>query len=111
MILEAFSEELKARGNRGRAPERVLFDWLSRTLLVPPAPGDMVGRVIHTEIEMFHWNGYPTFEGKSDTGRKLLESLYQYCRSYDHWKFTQWLHVLNASDFSQSPDGSPYSEP
>jgi hypothetical protein len=74
------------------------------------APDDMVGRVIHTEIEMFDCNGFPTFEGKSDTGRKLLESLYKYCRSYDHWKFTQWLHVLNASDFSQSTDERPQPE-
>lgn len=103
MILEAFSEELKLRQNVGRAPERVLFEWLSRMLLMPPAPDDMVGRVIHTEIEMLDCSGFPVFEGRTDTGRVLLESLYKYCRSYDHWKFTQWVHVLNASDFGKKP--------
>ncbi len=99
MILEAFSQSLLAADNRGRVPEHVLFEWLSRILLMPPAPDDMVGRVIHAEIRMIDCNGYPAFEGKSATGDTLLCSLYQYCRSFDHWQFTRWLHERSATDF------------
>lgn len=106
MILEAFSEELKACANHGRVPEHVLFEWLSRYLQTPPAPDDMVGRILHTEIAMVDCNGLLAFEGKSNTGNILLESLYKYCRSYDHWKFSQWLHRLNASDFAESSGAS-----
>lgn len=106
MILEAFSTELKAQPNQSRTPERVLFEWLCRMLLVPPAPDDHIGKILHTEIAMIDCNGLPAFEGRTDTGRVLLESLYKYCRSYDHWKFSHWLHQLNASDFDQRPDPS-----
>lgn len=102
MILTAFSEQLKLDCNRDRKPEHVLFDWLTKSLLMPPAPDDQIGRVLHTEIAMIDVEGYPGFEGKTDTGRQLLESLYQFCRSYDHWQFSRWLHELRASDFSEA---------
>lgn len=75
--------------------------WLARILLLPPAPNDMVGRVVHAEITMVHAQGRTLFEGNSHTGRKLLKSLIDYCRSYDHWQFTRWVHELRASDFSR----------
>lgn len=99
MILEAFSETLRTYNGQTCSPERVLFDWLTDHLTLPPAPNDMIGRVLHTEIEMIDCNGFPAFEGRSHTGRILLESLYKYCRSYDHWQFTRWLHERQASDF------------
>jgi hypothetical protein len=102
LILKAFSEQLQLECNRERKPEHVLFDWLARTLLMPPAPDDVVGKVLHAEIEMIDCNGYPGFEGKNDSGCRLLESLFQFCRSYDHWQFSRWLHEIRASDFSEA---------
>lgn len=101
MILEAFSTYLKQKQNQELSPERILFEWLNRILVLPPAPDDMVGRVIHAEIEMINCNGHFGFEGKSETGRQLLKSLILYCRSYDHWQFSRWIHEVRASDFSQ----------
>jgi hypothetical protein len=101
LILEAFSDYLKEEHNRERSPEQALMAWLTRILLLPPAPDDMVGRVIHAEISMVHMHGRALFEGNSHTGRKLLKSLIEYCRSYDHWQFTRWVHDLRASDFSR----------
>ncbi|MCE3235890.1 MAG: hypothetical protein K0Q50_2070 [Vampirovibrio sp.] len=102
MILEAFSTYLKQQQPMGHSPERILFDWLHRILLLPPAPDDMVGRVIHAEIALINCNGHRGFEGKSETGRQLLRSMVQYCRSYDHWQFSRWVHELRASDFSRN---------
>ena len=101
MILEAFSDYLKEDHNRDRSPEQALMAWLTRILLLPPAPDDMVGRVIHAEISMVNFQDRTLFEGNSHSGRKLLKSLIEYCRSYDHWQFTRWLHELRASDFSR----------
>lgn len=104
MILHAFSVYLQQPQNRGRAPEKVLFEWLMRILLVPPAPNDpndMVARVIHAEIALIECDGHTGFEGKSDTGCQLLKSLTEYCRSFDHWQFSRWVHEVQASDFSR----------
>lgn len=101
MILEAFSAYLQKQEHQERSPERHLYDWLARILLLPPAPDDMVGRVIHAEIELIDCNGYRGFEGKSTTGHQLLKSLVAYCRSYDHWQFSRWIHEVRASDFSR----------
>ena len=107
MILEAFSKHLQSEENRDLAPERVLYQWLFLMLCLPPDPNDQVSKVIHTEIEMI-WHGdddnetYVTFEGRSSTGKQLLKSLVDYCRSYDHWQFTKWLHHVQASDFQAS---------
>jgi hypothetical protein len=102
LILEAFSQALLADANRGRVPEHVLFEWLSNILLLPPSPDDLVGKVIHAEIAMIDCNGFPAFEGKSPTGNTLLQSLHGYCRSFDHWQFTRWLHERQATDFKRA---------
>lgn len=99
MILEAFSQELQADKNRGRAPERVLFDWLVGHLLVPAHPHDHVSRVIQTEIALLDVDGRLGFEGRSASGHTLLQSLFNYCRSYEQWQFSRWLHHMRASDF------------
>ncbi len=105
MILEAFSKYLQNEENLNRAPERVLFKWLFHLLSLPAEPGDHISQVIHTEIEMVYHDdseteGYITFEGKSETGVQLLKTLLGYCRSYEHWQFSKWLHHVQASDFN-----------
>jgi hypothetical protein len=101
LILEAFSQYLQKQNHRNVSPEKVLYEWLGQVLLLPPAPDDMVGRVIHAEIALISCQGHQGFEGKGDTGRQLLRSLTQYCRSYDHWQFSRWVHEIQASDFSR----------
>lgn len=101
MILEAFSSHLKANHKQGHPPERVLMEWLTGILLLPPAPNDQIGKIIHTELALIETNGHQVFEGKSDTGCELLKSLTQYCRSYDHWQFSRWVHEIRASDFNR----------
>lgn len=101
MILEAFSAYLKLEQNRSVQPEQALMAWLTRILLMPPAPQDMISRVIHTEIRMLECDGRTLFEGKSNTGRQLLKSLIHFCRSFDHWQFTRWVHEIRASDFNR----------
>jgi hypothetical protein len=101
LILTAFSKHLQARANAQKAPEKVLYEWLAAYLLQPPAANDTIARIIHTELAMIDCNGHVGFEGRTDTGSQLLQSLYQFCRSYDHWQFTRWVHDVQASDFSQ----------
>jgi len=104
MILTAFGKTLKERYEPGVPPEKILAEWLTVILLVPPMPDNtdpdnMVSRLIHHEIEMIQTPQGVVFEGRTDTGAALLNSLYQFCRSYDHWQFRRWLHHIQASDF------------
>jgi hypothetical protein len=99
VILEAFSGQLQDQFGRGRSPEQILHDWLLEILTQPANAQDQIGRVIHTEIELFQHNEETCFRGVSPSGRRLLESLYGYCRSYENWQFAKWLHHLRASDF------------
>lgn len=101
MILEAFSAHLKAHHKPGHSPEKILLEWLTGILLMPPDPQNHVAKVLHAEIELVEHQGHRYFEGKSTTGRTLLKSLTQYCRSYDHWQFSRWVHEVRASDFSR----------
>jgi hypothetical protein len=106
LILEAFAQHLRNRTHSGRyqtaqKPEKILYEWLVSILSQPPAPDDPVSRVVHTEIALTRWSGHFSLEGKSDTGQRLLYSLTQFCRSYDHWQFTRWVHQVRASDFQR----------
>jgi hypothetical protein len=62
---------------------------------------DHVASVIRREITAIRdpdsdrWLFIPN----SSTGKALLKSLLEYCRSYDHWQFSKWLHQVQASDF------------
>lgn len=107
MILEAFSDELHNNTCRvtmrsDRPSEDVLHQWLAKILLHPPADGDHVGNVIHAEIAMVVIEGQVEFQGRSASGDRLLQSLYEYCISYENWQFSRWLHHIRASDFQVS---------
>jgi len=40
------------------------------------------------------------FRGTSKSGERLLNSLREYCLSYEHQKWARWIHNLKASDFA-----------
>ncbi len=107
MILEAFSHKLKnSSGNqsKGSCPaEDLLHEWLMGILTGESGDSDsvddIVTRVIQTEIAYVAMDDELWFVGRSETGAELLDALYNYCKSYDNWQFSRWLHDLQASDF------------
>ena len=63
-------------------------------------PEDNVDRVVQKEIALLkNKRGLFLLLGRSDSGRRLLESLYEYALSYDNHKFSKWVHKLKATDF------------
>ncbi len=113
MILEAFSDVLHECYRRNeQSAEAVLQEWLLGYLRAPLDQADHISRVLHTEIGYldpdltaesanFHQESksFQGFFGKSYSGQILLESLFEYCKSYENWQFSRWLHHLRASDF------------
>ncbi|HEY9785773.1 MAG TPA: hypothetical protein V6D17_10255 [Candidatus Obscuribacterales bacterium] len=114
MILEAFADYLRIADPKKPAVD-VLAQWLKERLSSPAITN--VDRVLHCEISVapakssFH--GFKTsfvaaidgqsliFKGSSQSGRRLLKSLYEYCQSYDQQKWARFVHNLKASDFNQ----------
>jgi hypothetical protein len=99
LILEAFSQRLHQAYQRDIDTEDILHGWLLEILQSPGVEGDLVAKVIHTEVGFHLEEGDPVFFGKSPTGETLLKTLEEYCKSYEHWQFSRWLHHLRASDF------------
>ena len=115
LILEAFAEFLHAADPNMPATD-VLAQWLWKRLSTPPA--NNVDKVLHCEMAICQAGGQATgispssdigsgkktvtyvFRGTSDSGKRLLKSLYEYCQSYDQQRWARWVHNLKASDFS-----------
>lgn len=99
MILEAFSSVLHIEKRRtGHSAVHILHAWLMN-ILSEAHPADMVSKVVHAEVELIHQKGNIAFRPKSETGNILLQSLYRYCDSYEHWQFSRWLHELKPHEF------------
>jgi hypothetical protein len=106
MILEAFADYLRDC-NPDSSATRVLSRWLWEKLTQPPQ--STVDRVLHEEIEINRNVNLSvgsrrmgvtyTFAGASASGRKLLNSLYEYALSYEQQRWSRWVHQIKASDF------------
>lgn len=97
MILKAFSEYLH-KINSDVPAVVVLSKWLREKL--SKNAEDNIERVIQKEIGILkNKRGLFLIFTRSESGRKLLESLYEFALSYDNHKFSRWLHELKASDF------------
>jgi len=99
MILKAFSDYIKTFDVE--IPTIVLLNrWLRE--LLSKTPENNVEKIIHNEIGLLmNKRGVFLIIGKTNGGRMLMESLYEYALSYDQHKFSKWVHVLKASDFKK----------
>jgi hypothetical protein len=112
MILEAFSNTLKAEFSPTRRASVVLRQWLLGYLSQPnPASADKVHCILVAELELTTIPSDDSanavalmqlIQPKSPTGLTLLKSLVFYCDSFEHWHYRRWLHQLNASDFKEA---------
>lgn len=113
MILEAFAEYLHEADPQLPA-NWILARWLWERLSIPPET--TVDKVLHCEIAIVAPGKAlrsalsltagakgPTyvFKGNSDSGHKLLRSLWEYSLSYEQQKWSRWVHRVKASDFNQ----------
>lgn len=113
MIIEAFAKYLQSSGPEQSAVS-VLVRWLWERLTLPAQ--NNVDRVIKHEIsierggapvnskstEEYSADSRYTFVALSDSGSRLLKSLYEYAMSYEQQKWARWVHCVKASDFKTS---------
>lgn len=103
MILEAFSQTLHSHWHPTECSAVVLLHRWLLGILTEPDPQDMVSRIIQTEVALLNMPAHPTFVARSTTGKTLLNSLYQYCDSYEQWQFRRWLHESKPHHFNTQP--------
>lgn len=106
MILEAFAEYLRDC-KPDYSATRMLSRWLWERLTQPS--NSVVDKVIHEEIRISRRHSISlglrrmgvtyTFQGASPSGKKLLNSLYEYALSYEQQRWSRWVHQVKASDF------------
>jgi hypothetical protein len=108
----------------------LLFSWLSQQLQtpLPPVPHKQaypslqqynrncterqVIAVLQTELALATGKAsrqttatplrLQAFHARSATGKRLLDTLCEFCDSYEQWLFNRWLHHLKASDFDST---------
>ncbi|MCQ2957340.1 MAG: hypothetical protein MJ180_00390 [Candidatus Gastranaerophilales bacterium] len=96
MIIKAFAEALQTDGNK--EPCVFLQSWLKKILLKEPE--NHVENVIHTEFFLQTTQDNNTIvASNSKTGKALLQSLYNFCLSYENFLFARWLHKKKVNDF------------
>ena len=97
MILKEFSEYLLA--NQDKSSVKLLYKWLREKLEVLPVTN--VDKIIKAELYTAE-NGYGDFLiiAKRDSGRRLMQALYNFALSFEHQKVARNIHNLKPDDFN-----------
>ena len=70
--------------------------------LLLKTPENHVEKVIHTEFFLQKTSDNMTVVASdSTTGKQLLQSLYNFCLSYENFLFARWLHKKSVNDFTK----------
>ncbi|MCD7879575.1 MAG: hypothetical protein LUG16_06565 [Candidatus Gastranaerophilales bacterium] len=98
MILKEFSDYLKK--NTDKNSVNLLNEWLIERLTKPSL--SKVDNIIKTELYFAKNNNDKTLIiAKSETGRTLLNALYNFSLSFEQYKLSKFLHDKKANDFKK----------
>jgi len=96
MILKEFSKFLQE--NKDKNSVNLLNEWLTEHLTKPSL--NKVDNIIKTELYFAkNSNGKTLIIAKSETGRTLLNALYNFSLSFEQYKFAKFLHDKKSNDF------------
>ena len=74
-------------------PLELLHKWLFE--VINKNPKNNVEKIVHKEILYAQNNrGEYTIIGKSDSGRKLVTSLINFCKSYENYNHAKWMETI-----------------
>lgn len=97
MILKSFSDFLKE--NENLSATKALFVWLCSRRTNNPI--ENVDKIINKEL-YFALNKRKDVMiiAKSESGRTLMNALYNFALSYEQYKLAKWLHERKSTDFN-----------
>ena len=96
MILKEFSKYLQE--NKDNNSINLLNEWITERLQKPSL--NKIDNILKTELYFLKNNNNKTLIiAKSDTGRTLLNALYNFALSFEQYKLAKFLHNKKANDF------------
>lgn len=99
MILKEFSKYLQE--NKDKNSVILLNEWIIERLKRPSL--DKVDIILKTELYFAKNNNEKTLIiAKSETGRTLLNALYNFSLSFEQYKLAKFLHDKKSSDFKKN---------
>lgn len=98
MILKEFSKYLQA--NKDKNSVQLLNVWLIEHLQKPSF--EKVDIILQTELYFAKNNNNKTLIiGKRESGRTLLNALYNFALSFEQYKMAKFLHDKKTNDFNK----------
>lgn len=101
MILKEFSnflQEYYLDENNKETPMFLLFFWVKNKVENPARSN--TDKIIQKEIYLAKNNaGDFLLIGKSPSGRRLVDSLYNFALSFEQQQYARWLHDKKPDDF------------
>ena len=96
MILKEFSEFLQ--NNEDKPSVTLLYIWLKMKIEAPAKSN--VDRILQKEIYIAKNKAEDFFMiGKSPSGRKLIDALYNFALSFEQQQYARWIHERKPQDF------------
>ena len=100
MIIKDFSDFLKDNYKEGITTTELLSIWIKEKIENPPKT--LVDKVLQKEIYLAkNKNGEFFLIGKSDSGRILLNALYNFSESFEQQEYARKIHFLKFSDINK----------
>ena len=97
MILKEFSKYLQE--NKYKNSVNLLNEWIIERLQRPSL--DKVDNILKTELYFAkNNNGKTLVIAKSETGRTLINALYNFALSFEQYKMAKFLHDKKSNDFN-----------
>lgn len=102
MILREFSKYLQERNediiSNKTTTTKLLCDWVK--FVIYKNPKNHIDNIVHKEIMLAeNKSGDFLIVGKSESGRVLVKSLYNFALSYEHHIMSKWLSDKTPDDF------------
>lgn len=98
MILKEFSKYLQE--NKDKSSVKLLNEWIIQRLETPSL--NKVDIILKTELYLAKNNNNKTLViAKSETGRTLLNALYNFALSFEQHKLAKFLHDKKSNDFKK----------
>lgn len=103
MILREFSIYLQSKNDdlisNKTTTTKLLCEWVK--FVINKNPKNHADKVVHKEIMLAQNKSGDFFiVGKSESGRVLVNALYDFALSYEHYIMSKWLLDKNPKDFN-----------
>lgn len=104
MILSEFSKFLQQHNEdivqNKTTTTKLLCEWIK--FVIYKNPKTHADKIVHKEIMLAENKAGDFFiTGKSESGRVLVNALYNYALSYEHYMMSRWLQDKKPQDFQK----------